>query len=64
MADDPTGLAHAELRRNIHDIGIGEAGRLAAQKFEERQSLAASFDFAGAELARIGAVDGASVRRS
>ena len=52
MADDPAGLADAELRRDVDDIGIGEARRLAAQEFEERQRLAPAFDFARRSVRR------------
>ena len=60
-AGDAAGLADAELRRHVDDIGVGKAGRLALQELEESQRLAAAFDLAGGELVGIGTVERAAV---
>ena len=61
-AGDAARLADAELRRDVDDVGVREARRLALQELEELADLAAALDLAGGQLVGVGAVERAAVR--
>ena len=50
-------LAHADLWRDLEDVGFLEAGRRFTQELEEVDDLAPAFHLGPGQLLRIGAVD-------
>src|SRR3972149_3205641 len=62
FTDHPARLAYADLGRNVHYVGVLEAGRRAAYELEHLQALAASLDFAVAQLFDVDAADGPAGR--
>ena len=61
-AEDAPRLAHTHLRRDLGDLGGLETRHLGAQETHEFDDLAPAFGLGGAELARVGGVDGAALR--
>ena len=57
LADQPARLADAELRRDLEQVGVLEAGNARAQEAQVVDRLAPALDLARRERARIGAVD-------
>src|SRR4029077_6574069 len=59
-ANDAPRLADAELRRQVDDVGIFEAGHR-AQELERLDRLAAAVDLAARHLVRLESVDGGAI---
>src|SRR5690606_547811 len=62
LADEAPRLADADLRRDLDDIRVLEAGRHALDELEDVPALTPPLDLAVAELAGIDAADRRAVR--